>query len=154
MKRSCAVTGDTLFFALFFYSSLFPVLPLFFLFHLLQSFDQARQTPLPSPELRGLLCRPATRFYAGSKLGKILIDQFSVWSESETTPCSTLFSSIASNGTPNFDRKNLSIVMGNDSRILETKSVGIVDEDREENELMLKLSIGGILRNRRKRFRM
>lgn len=34
--------------------------------------------------------------------------------------------------------------MANDLRMLETKSFGIVDEDREENELMLELSIGGI----------
>ncbi|KAJ0718377.1 putative ternary complex factor MIP1, leucine-zipper [Helianthus annuus] len=35
------------------------------------------------------------------KLRKILPDQSSVWSESEMTPCSSLLSSIASNGTPN-----------------------------------------------------
>ncbi|XP_076919524.1 uncharacterized protein LOC143580366 [Bidens hawaiensis] len=36
------------------------------------------------------------------KLGKILLhDQSSVWSESEMTPCSSSFSSIASYGTPN-----------------------------------------------------
>lgn len=36
-----------------------------------------------------------------AKLVKILVDQSSVWSESEMTPCSTSFSSIASNATPN-----------------------------------------------------
>ncbi|KAK1416539.1 hypothetical protein QVD17_32330 [Tagetes erecta] len=35
------------------------------------------------------------------KLRKILLDQSSVWSESEMTPRSTSFSSIVSNGTPN-----------------------------------------------------
>ncbi|KAI3816233.1 hypothetical protein L1987_15926 [Smallanthus sonchifolius] len=35
------------------------------------------------------------------KLGKIFLDQSSVWSESEMTPCSSSFSSNASHGTPN-----------------------------------------------------
>ncbi|CAH1447166.1 unnamed protein product [Lactuca virosa] len=43
--------------------------------------------------------------------------------------------------------------MANDSRMLETKSVGIVDEDREENELMLELSIGGIFAKSKKTIR-
>ncbi|KAL4575367.1 hypothetical protein LXL04_022209 [Taraxacum kok-saghyz] len=45
--------------------------------------------------------RPSWNFTPDAKLGKILLDQSSVWSESETIPCSTSFSSIASNGTPN-----------------------------------------------------
>ncbi|CAI9296286.1 unnamed protein product [Lactuca saligna] len=45
--------------------------------------------------------RPSYNFPPDAKLGKILLDQSSVWSESETTPCSTSFSSIASNATPN-----------------------------------------------------
>ncbi|KAL4558555.1 hypothetical protein LXL04_036756 [Taraxacum kok-saghyz] len=40
--------------------------------------------------------------------------------------------------------------MGNDSRMLEMKSVGTVDENREENELMLELSIGGIFAKSKK----
>lgn len=45
--------------------------------------------------------RPSNNFTPDAKLGKILLDQSSVWSESEMTPCSTSFSSIASNATPN-----------------------------------------------------
>ncbi|KAI3517064.1 hypothetical protein L1887_16271 [Cichorium endivia] len=45
--------------------------------------------------------RPSYNFTPDAKLGKILLDQSSVWSESEMTPCSSSFSSIASNGTPN-----------------------------------------------------
>ncbi|XP_023740783.1 uncharacterized protein LOC111888886 [Lactuca sativa] len=45
--------------------------------------------------------RPSYNFTPDAKLGKILLDQSSVLSESELTPCSTSFSSIASNATPN-----------------------------------------------------
>ncbi|KAJ9553778.1 hypothetical protein OSB04_017823 [Centaurea solstitialis] len=45
--------------------------------------------------------RPSYNFTADVKLGKILPDQLSIWSESEMTPCSSSFSSIASNGTLN-----------------------------------------------------
>lgn len=45
--------------------------------------------------------RPSYNFTTDVKLGKILADQSSIWSESEMTPCSSSFSSIASNGTPN-----------------------------------------------------
>ncbi|KAI3816903.1 hypothetical protein L1987_10688 [Smallanthus sonchifolius] len=45
--------------------------------------------------------RASYNFIHDAKLGKILPDHSSVWSESEMTRCSSSFSSIASNGTPN-----------------------------------------------------
>ncbi|KAK1419690.1 hypothetical protein QVD17_28959 [Tagetes erecta] len=45
--------------------------------------------------------RASYKFTPDVKLGKIYLDQSSVWSESEMTPCSSSFSSNASNGTPN-----------------------------------------------------
>ncbi|XP_024990089.1 uncharacterized protein LOC112524483 isoform X3 [Cynara cardunculus var. scolymus] len=45
--------------------------------------------------------KPSYTLTADVELGKILPDQSSIWSESEMTPCSSSFSSIASNGTLN-----------------------------------------------------